>query len=97
LREGAYVALLSRKVHLYNHFNVLAAIQIGAIAAFAGLSVEVKESTAGIIKTPTLTNKDGFSVFGASAIGRYSESYRLAQQGVKHPRLSHKHLYPQYT
>jgi hypothetical protein len=62
--------------------------QIRAIAACAGLSVEVKESTSGIIKTPTLTNKDGFSVFEASAIGRYSESYCLARHEVKRPRLS---------
>ncbi|KAH9985032.1 elongation factor 1-gamma [Russula vinacea] len=48
--------------------------RISAIAAFAGLSVEVKESTTDIIKTPTLTSKDGFSVFEASAIGRYIAS-----------------------
>jgi len=60
------------------HFNALAEKQISAIAAYAGLSVEVKQSTSGIIKTPTLTGKDGFSVFEASAIGRYSESYCLA-------------------
>jgi elongation factor 1-gamma len=48
--------------------------RISAIAAYAGLSVEVKESTANIIKTPTLTSKDGFSVFEASAIGRYIAS-----------------------
>lgn len=52
--------------------------QISAIAAFAGLSVEVKESTADIIKTPNFVSKDGFSVFGASAIGRYGESHLSA-------------------
>jgi len=66
--------------------------QISAIAAFAGLSVEVKEGTSDIIKTPTLTSKDGFSVFEASAIGRYSESYCLAQHEVKRPRLSQIHV-----
>ncbi|KAI0252280.1 elongation factor 1-gamma [Lactifluus subvellereus] len=45
--------------------------RIRAIAAFAGLSVEVKESISDIVKTPTLTSRDGFSVFEASAIGRY--------------------------
>jgi len=70
------------------HFNALAVKQIRAIAACAGLSVEVKESTSDVIKTPTLTSKDGFSVFEASAIGRYSESYCLAQHAVKRPRLS---------
>jgi hypothetical protein len=69
------------------HFNALAVKQISAIAAYAGLSVEVKESTSDIIKTPTLTSKDGFSVFEASAIGRYSESYCLVPE-VKRPRLS---------
>jgi len=57
------------------HLNSLCSSQISAIAAFAGLSVEVKEGTADIIKTPTLVCKDGFSVFEASAIGRYGESY----------------------
>jgi hypothetical protein len=70
-------------------FNALAVKQISAIAAYAGLSVEVKESTSDIIKTPTLTSKDGFSVFEASAIGRYSESYCLAlHEEVKRRRLS---------
>jgi len=48
--------------------------RISAIAAFAGLSVEVQESTTDIVKTPTLTSKEGFSVFEASAIGRYIAS-----------------------
>jgi len=48
--------------------------RIRAIAAYAGLSVEVNESSSGIIKTPTLTSKDGFSVFEVSAIGRYIAS-----------------------
>lgn len=48
--------------------------QISAIAAFVGLSVEIKEGTSNIVKTPTFTSKDGFSVFEAGAIGRYSES-----------------------
>jgi len=42
--------------------------------AFAGLSVDVKEGTADIIKTPTFVCKDGFSIFEASAIGRYLAS-----------------------
>ena len=50
--------------------------QISAIAAFFGLSVEIKEGTSDIVKTPTFTGTNGFSVFEASAIGRYSESYR---------------------
>jgi hypothetical protein len=62
--------------------------QISAIAAYAGLSVEVKESTSDIVKTPTFTSKDGFSVFQASAIGRYRESYCLALHEVKRRRLS---------
>jgi len=62
--------------------------QISAIAAVAGVSVETKESTSDVIKTPTLTTKDGFTVFEASAIGRYSESYHLAQHEVNRPRLS---------
>ena len=49
--------------------------QINAIAAFVDISVEIKESTSDVVKTPTLTSKDGFSVFGAIAIGRYRESY----------------------
>jgi hypothetical protein len=56
--------------------------------------VDVKESTAAIIKTPTLTSKDGFSVFEASAIGRYSESYCFAQHDVKRPDYR---KYPQCT
>ncbi|KAN0120619.1 hypothetical protein V8E52_004446 [Russula decolorans] len=48
--------------------------RISAIAAYAGLSVELKGATSDIIKTPTLTSKDGFSVFEASAIGRYIAS-----------------------
>ncbi|KAH9034536.1 elongation factor 1-gamma [Lactarius hengduanensis] len=48
--------------------------RISAIAAFAGLSVEIKESTSDIVKTPTFTSKDGFSIFEASAIGRYIAS-----------------------
>jgi hypothetical protein len=60
--------------------------QICAIAAVAGVSVEIKESTSDVIKTPTLTTKDGFTVFEASAIGRYSESCYLAQH--EGPRLS---------
>ena len=57
--------------------------QISAIAAFTGLSVEVKESTTDTIKTPNFVSKDGFSVFEASAIGRYSESHLSAQHGVE--------------
>lgn len=74
------------------HFNALAVNQISAIAAYAGLAVEVRESTSDIIKTPTLTREGGFSVFEASAIGRYSESYCLALHEVKRPRLSR--IYP---
>jgi len=48
--------------------------RISAIAAFVGLSVDIKESTSDVVKTPTLTSKDGFSVFEASAIGRYIAS-----------------------
>jgi len=48
--------------------------RINAIATFAGLSVEIKEGTSDIVKTPTLTSTDGFSVFGANAIGRYIAS-----------------------
>ncbi|KAH9068037.1 elongation factor 1-gamma [Lactarius deliciosus] len=48
--------------------------RISAIAAFVGLSVEIKESTSDIVKTPTFTSKDGFSIFEASAIGRYIAS-----------------------
>ena len=90
LRESAYVALPSRKSDSSAiSFNALVVKQISAIAAYAGLSVEVKESTSNIIKTPTLTSKDGFSVFEASAIGRYSESYCLAlHEEVKRRRLS---------
>lgn len=49
--------------------------QINAIAAFVDLSVEIKESISDNVKTPALTSKDGFSVFGAIAIGRYRESH----------------------
>jgi glutathione S-transferase len=49
--------------------------QISAIAAFAGLSVEVKETTTDVVKAPTLVGKDGFAIFEASAIGRYGESH----------------------
>jgi hypothetical protein len=62
--------------------------QIRAIAAFAGLSVEVNESTSDIVKTPTFKSRDGFSVFEASAIGRYSESSYFVQQGESPPRTS---------
>ncbi|KAF8266028.1 elongation factor 1-gamma [Lactarius quietus] len=48
--------------------------RISAIAAFADLSVDIKESTSDVVKTPTFTSKDGFSVFEASAIGRYIAS-----------------------
>lgn len=48
--------------------------RISAIAAFAGLSVEIKEGTSDIVKTPTFTSNGGFSVFEASAIGRYLAS-----------------------
>jgi len=48
--------------------------RIRAIAAFAGLSVEVNESALNVVKTPTFTSRDGFSVFEASAIGRYFAS-----------------------
>jgi elongation factor 1-gamma len=48
--------------------------RISAIAAYFGLSVEIKEATSDIIKTPTFTGKNGFSVFEASAIGRYIAS-----------------------
>lgn len=48
--------------------------RILAVAAFAGLTVEVKEPKADLIKTPTLETADGFSVFEASAIGRYLAS-----------------------
>jgi len=65
--------------------------RISAIAAFAGLSVEVKEGTADIIKTPTLVCKDGFSIFEASAIGRYVASLTpnstLIGQGVPEAAL----------
>ncbi|KAI9459828.1 elongation factor 1-gamma [Russula earlei] len=65
--------------------------QISAIAAFAGLSVEVKEGTAGIVKTPTLASKDGFSLFEASAIGRYiaslAPSSTLIGRGAKEAAL----------
>ncbi|KAI0000808.1 elongation factor 1-gamma [Russula compacta] len=47
---------------------------ITAIAALAGLSIEVQENTTEVVKAPTFTSKDGFSVFGASAIGRYIAS-----------------------
>jgi hypothetical protein len=59
--------------------------QISAIAAFAGLSVDVKESTTDIIRTPNFVSKDGFSVFEASAIGRYGESHLSAQHEVERP------------
>jgi hypothetical protein len=68
--------------------------QISAIAAFAGLSVEIKEGTSDIVKTPTLTGNSGFSVFEASAIGRYSESYRSYTIAACHrsPRISRRSL-----
>ncbi|THH12428.1 hypothetical protein EW146_g7709 [Bondarzewia mesenterica] len=48
--------------------------RILAVAAFAGLSVNVKEPKADLIKTPTLETADGFSVFESSAIDRYLAS-----------------------
>ncbi|KAN0136621.1 hypothetical protein V8E53_005668 [Lactarius tabidus] len=45
--------------------------RINAIATYVGLSVEIKEGTSDLVKTPTLTSKDGFSVFGVNAIGCY--------------------------
>jgi hypothetical protein len=46
--------------------------QIRAIAAFAGVSVDVKES-GDVLKTPAFVASDGFTVIEAAAIGRYSE------------------------
>jgi elongation factor 1-gamma len=48
--------------------------RISAIAAFVGLSVGIKEGTSDIVKTPTFTGENGFSVFETSAIGRYIAS-----------------------
>jgi len=72
---------------MMDHSNTPCSPQISAIAAFAGLSVEVKEGTTDIVKTPTLTSEDGFSVFEASAIGRYSESYCPVRHLEKCPRV----------
>ncbi|KAI0315372.1 elongation factor 1-gamma [Amylostereum chailletii] len=47
--------------------------RIRAVAAFAGLSVDIKESGENVVKTPTFETKD-LTVFGASAIGRYIAS-----------------------
>jgi hypothetical protein len=60
--------------HLYPSL-ISSSKQINAIATYVGLSVEIKEGTSDLVKTPTLTSKDGFSVFGVNAIGCYSESY----------------------
>lgn len=36
----------------------------------------MKEPRAGVIVTPAFEDKDGFTVFGAGPVGRYSESFR---------------------
>ena len=66
--------------------------QISAIATFVGLSVEIKESTSDIVKTPTFTSKDGFSVFEAGAIGRYSESSLQRSCGSPVTRIPRRSL-----
>jgi hypothetical protein len=45
----------------------------------------VKEAPADIIKTPTLISREDLSVFEASAIGRYSESFSCIHHEVKMP------------
>ncbi|KZV75829.1 elongation factor 1-gamma [Peniophora sp. CONT] len=47
--------------------------RIRAIAAFAGLSIDVKEG-GDVVKTPTLETADGLKIFEAAAIGRYLAS-----------------------
>jgi hypothetical protein len=78
--------------HLYSSL-ISSSKQINAIAAYVGLSVEIKEGTSDIVKTPTLTNKDGFSVFGVAAIGCYSEScHSYALTGYSGPREDRCHI-----
>ncbi len=68
--------------------------QISAIVAYAGLSVEIKEGTSDIVKTPTFTSQDSFSVFEANAIGRYSESYHPYIKVVRYssPRIPRRSI-----
>lgn len=50
--------------------SVFESKRVRAIAAFAGLSIDVKES-GDVVKTPTFAAKDGFKVFESAAVGRY--------------------------